>query len=228
MSDSLKESIKSGQMKLPTSASDWKKALKLQSMVDEAKKSGKKIPESVSKAMADGNYDKGIDKMEKSIKKSTDKASKAAEKAASKGIGSRFEKSIKAIQKKANKNPVKFKGDAKDINKIIAQTNKKKLNDKTSKLKGNLKDAVDKIKTVNSKRLNSKTSNGKIKQLGILEREHDCVEFKALRAKVYADSYYDNQGNLKIETTIAGNLRRFVFGIYPRCCTALSGNPERR
>ena len=158
MSDSLKESIKSGQMKLPTKPADWKKALKLQSMVDEAKKSGKKIPESVSKAMADGNYDKGIYGMEKSIKKSTDKASKAAEKAASKGIGSRFEKSIKAIQKKANKNPVKFKGDTKDISKKISQTNSKKLNDKTSKLKGNLKDAVDKIKTVNSKRLNSKTS----------------------------------------------------------------------
>lgn len=47
-------------------------------------------------------------------------------------------------------------------------------------------------------------SNGKIKQLGILEREHDCVEFKALRAKVYADSYYDKNGELQIETTIAG------------------------
>ena len=89
-------------------------------MVDEAKKSGKKIPESVSKAMADGNYDKGIYKMERSLKKSTDKASKAAEKAASKSIAGRFEKNIKAIQKKANKNPVKFKGDVKDIDKKVA------------------------------------------------------------------------------------------------------------
>ena len=60
--------------------------------------------------------------------------------------------------------------------------------------------AIDKFKAT--------TSNGKIKQLGILEREHDCVEFKALRAKVYADSYYDKQGKLKIETTIAGLPKR--------------------
>ena len=165
MSDSLKESIKSGQMKLPTKPSDWKKALKLQSMVDEVKRSGKKIPESVSEAMANGDYDKGIDKMERSLKKSTDKTSKSVEKAASKSIKGSFEKNIKAIQKKANKNPVKFKGDTKDINKKVAQTNSKKLNDKTSKLKGNLKDAIDKIKTVNSKRLNSKTSKLNAKDL---------------------------------------------------------------
>lgn len=57
-------------------------------------------------------------------------------------------------------------------------------------------------------RFKATTSDGKIKQLGILEREHDCVEFKALRAKVYADSYYDKNGILKIETTIAGLPKR--------------------
>ena len=135
MSDTLKESIQSGQMKLPTKPSDWKKALQLQSMVDEAKRSGKKIPESVSKAMADGNYDKGIKKMKKVVKKAT-----------------------KESQKEADKNPTKFKGDTKDIDKKVVQANKKKINDKTSKLKGDLKDAINKINNVNNKKLKDKTS----------------------------------------------------------------------
>ena len=135
MSDTLKQSIQSGQMKLPTKPSDWKKALQLQSMVDEAKRSGKKIPESVSKAMAEGNYDKGINKMKKVVKKAT-----------------------KESQKEADKNPTKFKGDTKDIDKKVKSTNSKKLKDKTSKLKGELKDVVQKISNVNKTKLKDKTS----------------------------------------------------------------------
>ena len=135
MSDTLKQSIQSGQMKLPTKPSDWKKALQLQSLVDEAKRSGKKIPESVSKAMADGNYDKGINKMKKVVKKAT-----------------------KESQKEADKNPTKFKGDTKDIDKKVKSTNSKKLKDKTSKLKGELKDVVQKISNVNKTKLKDKTS----------------------------------------------------------------------
>ena len=135
MSDTLKQSIQSGQMKLPTKPSDWKKALQLQSLVDEAKRSGKKIPESVSKAMADGNYDKGINKMKKVVKKAT-----------------------KESQKEADKNPTKFKGDTKDIDKKVKSTNSKKLKDKTSKLKGELKDVVQKINNVNKQKLKDKTS----------------------------------------------------------------------
>ena len=135
MSDTLKQSIQSGQMKLPTKPSDWKKALQLQSMVDEAKRSGKKIPESVSKAMANGNYDKGINKMKKVVKKAT-----------------------KESQKEADKNPTKFKGDTKDIDKKVKSANSKKLKDKTSKLKGELKDVVKKISNVNKQKLKDKTS----------------------------------------------------------------------
>ena len=135
MSDTLKQSIQSGQMKLPTKPSDWKKALQLQSLVDEAKRSGKKIPESVSKAMADGNYDKGINKMKKVVKKAT-----------------------KEGQKEADKNPTKFKGDTKDIDKKVKSANSKKLKDKTSKLKGELKDVVQKISNVNKTKLKDKTS----------------------------------------------------------------------
>ena len=135
MSDTLKQSIQSGQMKLPTKPSDWKKALQLQSLVDEAKRSGKKIPESVSKAMADGNYDKGINKMKKVVKKAT-----------------------KESQKEADKHPTKFKGDTKDIDKKVKSTNSKKLKDKTSKLKGELKDVVQKISNVNKQKLKDKTS----------------------------------------------------------------------
>ena len=135
MSDTLKESIQSGQMKLPTKPSDWKKALQLQSLVDEAKRSGKKIPESVSKAMANGNYDKGINKMKKVVKKAT-----------------------KESQKEADKNPTKFKGDTKDIDKKVKSANSKKLKDKTSKLKGELKDVVQKISNVNKTKLKDKTS----------------------------------------------------------------------
>ena len=135
MSDTLKQSIQSGQMKLPTKPSDWKKALQLQSLVDEAKRSGKKIPESVSKAMANGNYDKGINKMKKVVKKAT-----------------------KESQKEADKNPTKFKGDTKDIDKKVKSTNSKKLKDKTSKLKGELKDVVQKISSVNKTKLKDKTS----------------------------------------------------------------------
>lgn len=135
MSDTLKQSIQSGQMKLPTKPSDWKKALQLQSLVDEAKRSGKKIPESVSKAMAEGNYDKGINKMKKVVKKAT-----------------------KESQKEADKNPTKFKGDTKDIDKKVKSANSKKLKDKTSKLKGELKDVVQKISNVNKTKLKDKTS----------------------------------------------------------------------
>ena len=135
MSDTLKQSIQSGQMKLPTKPSDWKKALQLQSLVDEAKRSGKKIPESVSKAMADGNYDKGINKMKKVVKKAT-----------------------KESQKEADKNPTKFKGDTKDVDKKVKSTNNKKLKDKTSKLKGELRDAIQKINNVNNQKLKDKTS----------------------------------------------------------------------
>ena len=135
MSDTLKESIKSGQMKLPTKPSDWKKALQLQSMVDEAKRGGKKIPESVSKAMAEGNYDKGINKMKKVVKKAT-----------------------KESQKEADKNPTKFKGDTKDIDKKVKSANNKKLKDKISKLKGEPKDALQKINNVNNQKLKDKIS----------------------------------------------------------------------
>ena len=135
ISDTLKEALQKGQMKLPTKPSDWKKALQLQSMVDEAKRSGKKIPESVSKAMAEGNYDKGIKKMKKSLEKAT-----------------------KENQKVADKNPIKFKGDTKDIDKKVKSTNSKKLKDKTSKLKGELKDVVQKISNVNKTKLKDKTS----------------------------------------------------------------------
>ena len=135
ISDTLKEALQKGQMKLPTKPSDWKKALQLQSMVDEAKRSGKKIPESVSKAMADGKYDKGINKMKKVVKKAT-----------------------KESQKEADKNPTKFKGDTKDIDKKVKSTNNKKLKDKTSKLKGELKDVVQKINNVNKQKLKDKTS----------------------------------------------------------------------
>ena len=135
ISDTLKEALQKGQMKLPTKPSDWKKALQLQSLVDEAKRSGKKIPESVSKAMADGNYDKGINKMKKVVKKAT-----------------------KESQKEADKNPTKFKGDTKDVDKKIKSANSKKLKDKTSKLKGELKDVVQKISNVNKTKLKDKTS----------------------------------------------------------------------
>ena len=135
ISDTLKEALQKGQMKLPTKPSDWKKALQLQSMVDEAKRSGKKIPESVSKAMADGNYDKGINKMKKVVKKAT-----------------------KESQKEADKNPTKFKGDTKDIDKKVKSANNKKLKDKISKLKGELRDAIQKINNVNNQKLKDKTS----------------------------------------------------------------------
>lgn len=135
ISDTLKEALQKGQMKLPTKPSDWKKALQLQSMVDEAKRSGKKIPESVSKAMADGNYDKGINKMKKVVKKAT-----------------------KEGQKEADKHPTKFKGDTKDINKKVKSANNKKLKDKISKLKGEPRDAIQKINNVNKQKLKDKTS----------------------------------------------------------------------
>lgn len=135
ISDTLKEALQKGQMKLPTKPSDWKKALQLQSLVDEAKRSGKKIPESVSKAMAEGNYDKGINKMKKVVKKAT-----------------------KEGQKEADKHPTKFKGDTKDINKKVKSANSKKLKDKTSKLKGELRDAIQKINNVNRTKLKDKTS----------------------------------------------------------------------
>lgn len=136
MSETLKESIKSGQMKLPTKPSDWKKALQLQSMVDEAKRSGKKIPESVSKAMANGNYDKGINKMKKVVKKAT-----------------------KESQKVADKNPTKFKGDTKDVDKKTAIITRKRFKDKVLYLKGDSTNALSQINKVNNKKLKDKTSN---------------------------------------------------------------------
>lgn len=135
ISDTLKEALQKGQMKLPTKPSDWKKALQLQSLVDEAKRSGKKIPESVSKAMADGNYDKGINKMKKVVKKAT-----------------------KEGQKEADKHPTKFKGDTKDVDKKVKSANSKKLKDKVSKLKGEQKDALQKINNINRQKLKDKTS----------------------------------------------------------------------
>ena len=49
------------------------------------------------------------------------------------------------------------------------------------------------------------TSKGKHKRLGIFEREDDCVEFKALRAKVYAAKHWnEDENDYVIETTIAG------------------------
>ena len=140
ISDTLKEALQKGQMKLPTKPSDWKKALQLQSLVDEAKRSGKKIPESVSKAMAEGNYDKGINKMKKVVKKAT-----------------------KEGQKEADKHPTKFKGDTKDINKKVKSANSKKLKDKISKLKGEPKDAIQKINNINKQKLKDKTSKLKAK-----------------------------------------------------------------
>lgn len=144
MTDSLKQSIKEGQMKLPTKASDWKKALQLQNMVDEAKKSGKEIPKSVSKAMANGNYDKGIKKMEDALKKGTKKATKDA-------------------NKEAKKNPVQFKGETKDVDKKIKNVNNKKLQEKIAKLKGNSTDAINKVNTVNNKKLKEKIAQLKAK-----------------------------------------------------------------
>lgn len=158
ISDTLKEALQKGQMKLPTKPSDWKKALQLQSLVDEAKRSGKKIPESVSKAMAEGNYDKGINKMKKVVKKAT-----------------------KESQKVADKNPTKFKGDTKDVDKKVKSTNSKKLKDKTSKLKGELKDVVHKISSVNKTKLKDKTSklNAKDKASSVI----NSINSKKLKDK---------------------------------------------
>ena len=158
MSDTLKESLKSGQMKLPTKPSDWKKALQLQSLVDEAKRSGKKIPQSVSKAMAEGNYDKGINKMKKVVKKAT-----------------------KEGQKEADKHPTKFKADTKDVDKKVKSTNSKKLKDKTSKLKGEQRDAIQKISNVNKTKLKDKISklNAKDKASSVI----NSVNSKKLKDK---------------------------------------------
>ena len=49
------------------------------------------------------------------------------------------------------------------------------------------------------------SSKNEKKQLGIFEREHDCIDFKALRAKVYACKCWDDKENdYVIKTTIAG------------------------
>lgn len=49
------------------------------------------------------------------------------------------------------------------------------------------------------------TADGERKRLGIFEREADCVEFKALRAKVYAAKHWNKKKNdYEVETTIAG------------------------
>ena len=53
------------------------------------------------------------------------------------------------------------------------------------------------------------SSKNQKKQLGIFEREHDCIDFKALRAKVYACKFWDDDENdYVIETTIAGLPKR--------------------
>lgn len=50
-----------------------------------------------------------------------------------------------------------------------------------------------------------KTPEGKPKRLGIFAREDDCLYFKALRAKVYADYFFNKKtGKYEIATTIAG------------------------
>lgn len=49
-----------------------------------------------------------------------------------------------------------------------------------------------------------KTPKGVKKRLGIFAREEDCLYFKALRAKVYADYYIDKNGKGTLATTIAG------------------------
>ena len=67
-------------------------------------------------------------------------------------------KATKESQKEADKNPTKFKGDTKDIDKKVKSANSKKLKDKTSKLKGELKDVVQKISNVNKTKLKDKTS----------------------------------------------------------------------
>jgi hypothetical protein len=49
------------------------------------------------------------------------------------------------------------------------------------------------------------TSKGKMKRLGVMEREDDAVEFKTLGAKRYCYKAYDeDDGEYKIHTTIAG------------------------
>ena len=165
ISDTLKEALQKGQMKLPTKPSDWKKALQLQSLVDEAKRSGKKIPESVSKAMAEGNYDKGIKKMKKSLEKAT-----------------------KENQKVADKNPIKFKGDTKDIDKKVKSANSKKLKDKTSKL--NAKDkASSVINSINGKKLKDKTLNIKGVLKGISAKAKKALGLRRGTREIPYDGY---------------------------------------
>lgn len=77
--------------------------------------------------------------------------------------------------------------------------------DQYNKYIGDLQMKVAKHYNFNVDRFSPKTKKGVAKQLGIFEREDDCVEFKALRAKVYADKFWDSDINdYKIETTIAG------------------------
>ena len=58
-------------------------------------------------------------------------------------------------------------------------------------------------------RFSPKNKAGEACQLGVFDREHDCVEFKALRSKVYACKAWDKKAsNWAIETTIAGLPKR--------------------
>ena len=58
-------------------------------------------------------------------------------------------------------------------------------------------------------RFSPKNKAGETCQLGVFDREHDCVEFKALRSKVYACKAWDKKAsNWVIETTIAGLPKR--------------------
>lgn len=49
-----------------------------------------------------------------------------------------------------------------------------------------------------------KAPNGKVKRLGIMAREEDCLEFVTLGAKRYADLIINSKGEQEIQTTIAG------------------------
>lgn len=70
---------------------------------------------------------------------------------------------------------------------------------------GSLQEKVANYYNFSVDRFSPCTPKGKKKQLGIFDREDDCVEFKALRAKVYAYKYFDNETQrYEIKTTIAG------------------------
>lgn len=81
--------------------------------------------------------------------------------------------------------------------------------DDYNKYIGSLQQKVANHYNFDVERFSPKTPKGKAKQLGIFDREEDCVEFKALRAKVYAYKFLDEDSNTyKIKTTIAGLPKR--------------------